>query len=338
VFSLRNDQKETKMAFSKRCILAAWLALVLASGAGAQTKLPPETRNAALRYWMAFAELQDTDADKATADLLQKTMNGDAAWDEAKLGRIVDDNIESIRIMQRATKLPECDWGLEYSLGPSTPIPFVKNSARALARLNTLYGLRSAAKGETQKAVDAWLAGIRFSQDLAHGESLFATLTASNALSSNLRALTKAAQANTLSAEQRKQVLAAVRALPESGFDWGQVMWYEGLAADVMTKDLIHGADPTAYYRQWFGTPAPPGFAPPSATDFAAFHKWMTFVEAALRLPPDQARGKLEVLQDSIGNLHPLFQAAIPNVQRINEARRQVQSTRDTLLQVLTTP
>ena len=56
--------------------------------------------------------------------------------------------------MQRATMLPECDWGLEYSLGPHTPIPFVQNSARALGRLNTLYGIRLAAKGDTRKAVD----------------------------------------------------------------------------------------------------------------------------------------------------------------------------------------
>src|SRR5713101_9881972 len=77
--------------------------------AGAQSKLPPETRNAALRYWLAFADLQDPPADKATADLLEKTAAGEATWDEAKLGPILDKNETAIWRMQRATKLPDCD-------------------------------------------------------------------------------------------------------------------------------------------------------------------------------------------------------------------------------------
>src|SRR2546426_634144 len=43
----------------------------LAAAAHAQTKFPSETRNAALRYWLAFADLEDPPADKATAELLE---------------------------------------------------------------------------------------------------------------------------------------------------------------------------------------------------------------------------------------------------------------------------
>src|ERR1700737_2155768 len=123
-----------------------------------QTKGPIQTRNAPLRYWMAFAELQDPPADKATADLLEKTAAGQATWDEAKLGPILNKNEDAILTMQRATKLPECDWGLEYERGPSASIAYVPR-ARVLARLNTLYGLRMAARGRTQEAIDTWLAG-----------------------------------------------------------------------------------------------------------------------------------------------------------------------------------
>src|SRR5271165_3735809 len=133
------------MAVAKRSIGTLLFSVLWVMSANAQTKLPPETHNAALRYWVAFAELQDTgDADKATGELLRKTLAGEAAWDVAKLGPIVDENMESIRIMQRATKLPECDWGFEYSLGPNAPISFLIKSGRALARLNTLYGMRLA--------------------------------------------------------------------------------------------------------------------------------------------------------------------------------------------------
>src|SRR5713101_1320509 len=120
--------------------------------ADAETKRPIETRNAALRYWMAFAELQDPPADNATADLLEKTAAGDAAWDEAKLGPILEKNEEAILAMQRASMLPEFDWGLEYERGPSAPIAYVPR-ARVLARLTTLYGVRLAANGKTEEAI-----------------------------------------------------------------------------------------------------------------------------------------------------------------------------------------
>src|SRR5260370_34455883 len=114
--------------------------------------------------------------------------------------------------MQRVTKLRECDWGLEYSLGPRTPIPpFVK--ARALARLNTLYGIRLAARGDTPKAVETWLAGIRFSQHLARGGSLLATLVANAVLSDNLRALSKAAEGRSLDEPGGSEVAAGIPGL-----------------------------------------------------------------------------------------------------------------------------
>jgi hypothetical protein len=138
--------------------------------ASAQAKRPTETRNAALRYWMAFAELRDAPSDKATTELLEKTAAGEAPWDETKLGPILDRNKEAILMMQRATKLPDCDWGLEYERGPNAAIDYAPR-ARVLARLNTLYGIRMAAKGEAQNAIDSWLAGIRFSQHLAKGGS-----------------------------------------------------------------------------------------------------------------------------------------------------------------------
>src|SRR6266446_7947629 len=133
---------------TKSIVLAASL-LFGAAFTSAQAKRPIETHNAALRYWMAFAELQDPPTDRATAELLEKTAAGEAAWDEAKLGPILDKNETAIWRMQRATKLPECDWGLEYDLGPRASIAYVPK-ARVLARLNTLDGMRLAAKGDSQ--------------------------------------------------------------------------------------------------------------------------------------------------------------------------------------------
>jgi hypothetical protein len=151
--------------------------LLSAVAAQSQTRLPAETRNAALRYWLAFADLQDPPSDKSTQDLLEKTAAEETPWDEAKLGAILDQNDQAIREMQRATKLPECDWGLEYSRGPQASVAYVPR-ARVLARLNTLYGMRMMSKGQTQDAVEAWLDGVRFSQDLAKGGTLIFKLVA----------------------------------------------------------------------------------------------------------------------------------------------------------------
>src|SRR5580700_9176426 len=99
---------------------------------------------------------------------------------ETKNAPILDANKFAIDIMQRATKLPDCDWGLEYTQGASASIAYAPR-ARALSRLNTLEGMRQLASGNTQSATDTWLAGVRFSQDLARGGSLIFTLMAKNA-------------------------------------------------------------------------------------------------------------------------------------------------------------
>src|SRR6266481_4027139 len=127
------------MTLSKRLAVASVFVLTSAVTTFGQIKLPAETKNAALRYWMAFAELHDTGADKSIADLLGKTMSGEGAWDETKLGPIVDVNMESIGIMQRAAKLPECEVPGCTRAPSRIPIPFLQMSARALGRLNTLY-------------------------------------------------------------------------------------------------------------------------------------------------------------------------------------------------------
>jgi hypothetical protein len=315
-------------------IFAAALLLLAASVGSAQTKIPVETRNAALRYWLAFAELQDPPADKSTTELLEKTAAGDAAWDEAKLGPILAANAAAIGIMQRATKLPECDWGLEYSQGPRASIAYIPK-ARVLARLNTLQGMRHAAKEDTQSAVNDWLAGIRFSQHLGKGGSLIFSLVAGKTLVANLHAITRAVQNGKLNEAQKKQIESAVRAFPETGFDWGQAMWYEEATMPITIGQLHEAPNPAAYYQEMMGEPAPAEFSIPKESDIAAFHKVVASVEDALRLPPQQADDKLKVLQSSVGTLHPFFQRTIPSFAKVNEARMEVQKARMALLLTL---
>jgi hypothetical protein len=315
---------------TKLTVVAASL-LFGAALASAQAKRPTETRNAALRYWMAFAELQDPPADKATAELLEKTAAGEAPWDEAKLGPILDKNEDAILMMQRATKVPECDWGLEYDQGPAASIAYVPR-ARVLARLNTLYGMRLAAGGKTQEAIDTWLTGIRFSQHLARGGSLIFSLIAKMALLSNFNALTQAAQGGGWSNLERKQVEEAIRLLPETGFDWSEALWYEQNSLDVGAKKMAEAENPRAYYEEVTGKPAPGLSVMPTSTDAAAFHNLMAAAESALRLPPELVEDRLRAMQESIKTLHPFYRETTPSFARINHARAEVQAARETLL------
>ena len=319
---------------SKKVWIVCVFILCCPAAPGAQIKRPPETRNAALRYWLAFADLQDPTADKATAELLEKTAAGEAAWDEAKLGPILDKNQDAIQRMQRATNLPECDWGLEYELGPRASIAYAPR-ARVLARLNTLYGMRLAARGDSQGALDTWLAGIRFSQHLAQGGTLIFSLIAKMGLLSNFHALAQAEQNRSLSAEQQRQVETAVRALPDSGFDWGTALEYEADPLDLAVSELKSASNPAASYRALTGNPAPENFTVPTPAEVAAFHRVMIGAGQALRLPPQQAQERLKLLQDSMKTLNPFYREMTPSFVKINESRVQIEAARATLLQAL---
>jgi len=319
---------------NKIVMLATVVVVATAVRAQTPTKPPTETRNAALRYWLAFADLQDPPADKSVAELLEKTAAGEVRWNEEKLGPILDQNETAIWRMQRATKLPDCDWGLEYDLGPRASIPYLAK-ARVLTRLNTLEGMRLAAKGDSQKAVDTWLAGIRFSQHLASGGSLIFALVATRGMTSNFHALTHAAEAGMLTGEERREIQAAVNALPETGVDWGQALWYEADPLNVAVKEMAEASDPAAYYQGIMGRPAPEHLTVPSTAEVAAYHNLMAKAEEALRLSPDAAAQPLQALQQSTQSLHPFFQELIPSLTRLNDSRRGVRDARQGLLQHL---
>ncbi len=316
-------------------IVGTLLAFLLSTASvRAQTKLSPETRNAALRYWLAFADLQDPPSDKTAQELLEKTAAGETPWDEAKLGAILDQNEQAIQEMQRATKLPECDWGLEYSRGPQASIAYVPR-ARVLARLNTLYGMRLMAKSQVQAAVDAWLDGIRFSQHLAQGGTLIFKLVARMSLVSDFEVLTSAAQSGRLDDAQKHEIAAAVRALPADGFDWSEAMAFEEASLEITVRQMQQAANPAAYYQEMMGKPAPASFSVPGLKDLAACRSLFSDAEAAMRLPPEQARARLQDFQGRVMQLHPFFQDTIPSLAKINDARAEVEASRTRLLAVL---
>ena len=319
---------------SKTAKLIALIALsyFLPPGAFAQFKVPPETRNAALRYWLAFGEMQDPSADPGLSMLLKRTADGGIPWDEAKLGAILDKNESAILRMQRATKLPECDWGIEYSDGPTASIAYAPK-ARVMASLNTLYGMRQSAKGDEQAAVRTWLDGIRFSQDIAKGGSLIFIVIGKLSLIADLHAITRAVQSGKLSLVERKQVAQAVNALPESGFDWSSAEALEEGSVEMMLEEGgTRWHNPADAYAAIMGKDVPPNLAFPTPIERAAFHKFSLEVVEAFRLSPDQTQSKLPGLQHTLNSLNPFYAELLPSLSRANDSRREIAAARKELL------
>src|SRR5580658_7859926 len=128
--------------------LLATIIAVFASAhtARAQAIFPPETDNAALRYWSALGEVLEPPEDEATRHLFGETITGRVAWDETKLAPILDSNLDALRTMQLATKLPVCNWGFDYRNGAVFGARFGMRVA-LLSHLNKLQGIREMAHG-----------------------------------------------------------------------------------------------------------------------------------------------------------------------------------------------
>jgi hypothetical protein len=322
------------MTLIQKLVLPALFSALCVATSSAQSPKIPEIRNAALRYWIAFADLQDLPADKETQNLLERTAAGEIPFDEAKLGPIVEKNEDAILGMQRATSLPECDWGLEYSRGPRASVaPMVK--ARILARLNTLYGFRQAARGDFHGAMKTWLAGTKFSQDLARGGTLIFVLIARSALLSNLNAIKVSAEQGKLPADARKQALAALQNLAPTGFDWGDTWQMETYVIQVGWDSTLKAQDPREAYKAITGEELKADSVLPSPSDLTLFRRFMDEVSSALKLSPGDATKKLSTLRDREKSLNPLLQNSIPNFDRVNANRSEVQTLRDAAIRAL---
>ncbi|HKW63296.1 MAG TPA: hypothetical protein VJN89_12175 [Candidatus Acidoferrum sp.] len=176
-------------------------------------------QNAALRYWSAFAEMQDSAISDQQAKELNLILDGTAPYSDLKYYELVEKNRAAVETMARGTAIPNCDWGVDYALGSDAPVEYVRK-ALALGRLNVLYAFHLLQNGDKDGAVRALAAGVRFSRDVANGGSLFATLVAKNLLITHIKAMAGALHMGQLSAAQKSVLQRALSQLGEEGLDW----------------------------------------------------------------------------------------------------------------------
>jgi hypothetical protein len=194
------------------------LIALLSAGPALAQRNTSLTENAALRYWSAVSEVQDSGITDQQAKELNAILDGTAPYDDSKYKDLLEKNTLALEIMARATSLPSCDWGLDYGLGHDVPVDYARK-ALVLGRLNVLYAFHLLKTGNKDGAVRALGAGLRFSHDVGNGGSLFATLIAKDLLTSHLRAVAGALRLEQLSAGQRSQLQTAVARVAE-GLDW----------------------------------------------------------------------------------------------------------------------
>lgn len=176
-------------------------------------------QNAALHYWSAFAEMQDSGISDQQAIELYAILDGTAPYQDLKYYELVEKNRAAVETMARGTAIPNCDWGIDYALGVDTPVEYVRK-ALTLGRLNVLYAFHLLKNGNKDGAVRALSAGVRFSHDVANGGSLFAALAAKNLLKIHIRTMAAALHLGELSPSQKSVLLKALDQLGSDGFDW----------------------------------------------------------------------------------------------------------------------
>lgn len=308
----------------------------------AQQFTPPSNKNAALRYWTAFAEMKEgptnggklMPVDSSKNKLMDDVLDGTLPWDEARLGPIVGENSFAIRSMQRGTELPDCNWGLDYSLGSAMPLAHLPK-ARVLARLNALYGARQLAKGNVEGAVATWLAGLRFAQHVGAGIGLIGNLSAKPAFEANLHLLTRAVQSGALNPELQDKVRKQIGQLPADGLNWVDSIKAEEWAGEEGLRYLAKARDFQGAYKDFFNRVAPQSAHPPTAAEIAEYRNLMNEVIAIFQLPPAQTKERLDLMKTKFNDLNPAVSSIVPNYQRLNDSREKLIDEKETLLKAL---
>jgi len=275
------------MRFHRRFAFMMIFAALAATSASAQKKTA-SGQNAALRYWAAFAQMQDSAITDEGTKQLNGILDGPVPYDDSKYKELVGKNRPALEMMARGTLLPNCDWGTDYKLGADAPVDYARE-ALALGRLNVLYAFHLAVAGNKDNAARTIAAGLHFSRDVGADGTLFATLAAKSLIVTHLRAVEFLLHTGELSGSQRSLLAQSIESLGPGALYWQSAMRRE--------LGLLRKSD---------------GNAGSLAQITAAY-------DAALADP-----SKLTSLQQKIAAAPPSLRDLVPNPKRVLEEKRDL--------------
>ncbi|HEV2246217.1 MAG TPA: hypothetical protein VGW37_06160, partial [Terriglobia bacterium] len=197
-------------------LAVALLAAPAALKSGQEGEKPGE--NAALRYWSAFAQMQDVGLTDAQAKELSRIVDGTAPFVQSTYQDLIERNRPALEAMASGTALPYCDWGIDYRLGLDVPLDHVGKAAQ-LGRLNVLYAMQLE-MNDRAAAVKTLAAGVRFSHDVASGGTLLSALVAKSLLVAHLRVMASMLQKKDLTGSERATLRNALARIGPDGLDW----------------------------------------------------------------------------------------------------------------------
>lgn len=212
--------------------------------------------NAALRYWSAFAQMQDSGITEQQAKEAHAILEGTAPYDDSKYRELVEKNKPALETMVRGTALPYCDWGVEMQLGDKAPVDYARKAA-LLGRLNVFYVFHLLINHDKDGAVRALQAGLRFSHDVSNGGTLFATVVSKGLIVAHLKAVAGAVHVGELSAAQRSALQKSVEQLGTDGLDWPSAMKRELAIVRLEDSRVASARDKiAASYARLFSNPS----------------------------------------------------------------------------------
>ena len=236
------------MNILRRIALAALAVALLAAPAALKSTQTGEKpgENAALRYWSAFAQMQDMGLTDAQAKELYRIVEGTAPFVPSTYKELIARNRPALETMASGAAMPYCDWGIDYRLGPEAPLDHVGKAAQ-LGRLNVLYAMQLE-MNDRAAAVKTLAVGVRFSHDVASGGTLLSALLAKSLLMAHLRVMASMLQKNDLTAGERATLRNALARIGPDGVDWQasiqrELAIYRG---PLPTADGVKKLDPQA--------------------------------------------------------------------------------------------
>jgi hypothetical protein len=238
------------MMTSRLMLSIALILLVPAASSAADQKMNLG-ENAALRYWSAFAQMQDAAISDQQVKELNLILEGTAPYDDLKYKDLVEKNRLALKTMARGTTLARCNWGVDYQLGPEAPVDYVRK-ALTLGRLNVLYAFHLAINGDLEGAISTLAVGLRFSHDVANEGTLFATLAARSLILEHLMAVNFGSR-HGFSSTQRELLRNALATFEPDGLDWRAAMQRE---LSLLSPSTLPGLDSRAWPALQRITPA----------------------------------------------------------------------------------
>jgi len=194
-------------------ILVSALFLGLAMGRSQTSR----GENAAPWYRAAFAQMRGSSLTPQQAKDLSLILEGTIPYDDSEFKQLVEKNRLALETLFRGASLSSCDWGLDYRRGENVSVDYARK-ALALGRMNVLYAFHMLIAGDTGSAARALISGLRFSQNVANGGSIFAALSAKTLITEHIKAA--ALHFSQLPFPQQTALHSAARQLGADGVDW----------------------------------------------------------------------------------------------------------------------